>query len=241
MRFGKRKHLEAFVLGLIPIADRYALGTKLCLKLREDGCLQAGDMGGIPQRSLRLGLDFWIAEFAGSLVAFAPITRLTRHRQIRCPTPTASAPGGQVLNLEGDTLCMAVDACSIPLLKQVFPQQIPLQLALLVLCSVNVRVVHFLRVETRYFNVDLAYGQEGSYQVYSFDRRFRFRAKRRREPAAFAPTIGKPGWPVSSFAASPIAAILASLGQLEAYVGAQMHLGLVDHLPIGDGSDSHCF
>jgi len=45
-------------------------------------------------------LHLWKAKFAGGLIAFAPITRLTCKRQIRCTIGAASAPGSQVLDLE---------------------------------------------------------------------------------------------------------------------------------------------
>src|SRR5215469_6747784 len=100
MRFGKRKHLDAFVLGLIPIGDGHSHGSKPFLKLAEDSRLQNGNLGGILERYLSLSLHLWEAKFAGGLIAFAPITRLTCKRQIRCTIRAASAPRSQVLDLE---------------------------------------------------------------------------------------------------------------------------------------------
>src|SRR5579864_1255109 len=132
----------------------------------------------------------------------------------------AASPGHRhdMFYLQSDIARTAVGASPIPLGQDILTYEIALQLALLIVDTLDVRGLHFLRVETRYLDVDLMYGQAGGHEAHSLDGCLRFRAQRGRQPAFRSATIGEAGLPVAGFPATATATILPSLGQCAADV-----------------------
>src|SRR5258708_872113 len=112
-------------------------------------------MGSIPQRRPSLSLDLWIAELCGGLIAFAPITRLTGQCKVGDPVRASSGFGSQMFNLKGYAALVTVDALPLPLVQQIFPHLIPLHLALLILQTRDLRVLHLVGIEACYLYLDV--------------------------------------------------------------------------------------
>ena len=105
------------------------------------------DGGGIFERGFGSYFHLRVAELRGGLIPFRLITLMTGQRQVRDPVGAAPAPGLHVINLKRD-IGLATIGTSVRILDEQVGTYFPSgKLAVLILHSVDFRVLKQLRVE----------------------------------------------------------------------------------------------
>jgi hypothetical protein len=103
--------------------------------------------GGLPQRLLDQGLEVGIAELSRRELALLLIASEASQAQVAKTVRAPTALRGQMLYIQRHILGSAVDTSPTPLLQQIFPHFIALQLTLLVFHARDIWVLELLRIE----------------------------------------------------------------------------------------------